>query len=165
MTDGPDEAGKDATEEPDVARRISAIAVLAALGVGVVFAIVGVYPHRIPVPRNPSFVDDIFLSRIVLLSVRIAVMFAAGYVVVSVVGLILGRRWLSELGPFKASDPIARLERGAEAVQADLQDALTTIEDLEGRLLASDQRLAEANGHIGALLGHIDRIEARKERK
>lgn len=111
-------------EEPNLPAKITGVIVLVALGVGVVFAVIGVYPHKIPQPRNPSFVDDIFTSRIVVLFVRIAIMFAAAYVVISVVGLILGRRWIAELGPFKASEPIARLERGAEAIEADLKDAL-----------------------------------------
>jgi hypothetical protein len=87
------------------------------------------------------------------------VIFAAGYVVISVIGLILGRRWLSELGPFKASDPIACLERGTEAFQGDLNDALATIEDLEGRLRESNKTLGEAHGHIGSLLDYIATIE------
>jgi hypothetical protein len=34
-----------------------------------------------------------------LAGIRVALIFAAGYVVISVVGLIVGRRWLAELGP------------------------------------------------------------------
>jgi hypothetical protein len=50
---------------------------------------------------------------VVILAVRIALLFAAAYVAVSVVGLVANRRWLVALGPFRASDPIARLGNGA----------------------------------------------------
>ncbi len=75
--------------------------VLAALVYVAVLAVIQIYPHQLPTTKNPSFVDSIFDSRIVILVVRVALMFAAGYIVISVVGLIVGRRWLSKLGPFK----------------------------------------------------------------
>lgn len=163
MVDNALETPRGDSDEPNFTAKLVGVAVLIALGVGAVFAVIGIYPHKVPVPKNPSFVDDIFISRTVVLFVRIAVIFAAGYVVISVVGLILGRRWLAELGPFKASEPIARLERGAEALEADLEDALKTIEDLQSRLRSSDETLAEANGHIGALLDHIDTMESGRQ--
>jgi hypothetical protein len=139
--------------------------VLLALAIGAVFAVIGIYPHKIPESKNPTFIDDIFASRIVVLFVRVALMFAAGYVVISVIGLIIGRRWLSELGPFKASEPIERLERGAEALERNLGEALTTIDELEERLVDSDAALASARSDIGSLLDHIDIMEAKKEGK
>jgi hypothetical protein len=48
-------------------------------------------------------------------------------------------------------------------MEADLGDALKTIEDLERRLLESDETLAEANGHIGALLDVVDKMEDAKK--
>jgi hypothetical protein len=139
------------------------VVVLAALLVAAGFAVAQIYPNKLPTTKNPSFVDNIFDSRIVILLVRVALIFAAGYVVISVVGLIVGRRWLAELGPFKASEPIAQLNQSAEALEKDLGEALQTIESLEERLLESDKTLAEANGHIGALLDHIGTMEAEKE--
>ncbi len=87
--------------------KAAGVLALAALLVGVAFAVIGIYPHGLSQPKNPSFVDDIFVSPIVVLFVRIAVVFAAGYVVISVIGLILARRWIAELGPFKASEATA----------------------------------------------------------
>lgn len=141
------------------------LVVLGALVAAAVLAVVQIYPHKLTTPKNPSFVDNVFDSRIVVLLIRVALIFAAGYIVISVVGLIIGRRWLSELGPFKASEPIERLERGAEAMERDLGGALKTIEDLEERLVESDEALANARSDIGALLDHIDTMEATKEGK
>lgn len=85
--------------------------VLGALVAAAVLAVTQIYPNELPTTKNPSFVDNIFDSRVVILLIRIALIFAAGYVVISVVGLIVGRRWLAGLGPFKASEPLARSMR------------------------------------------------------
>ncbi len=147
----------------ETAGQIFGFVLLALLATGIVFAVIGIYPHKLPTENNPSFVDEIFASRVVILATRIAVMFAATYVAASVVGLIASRRWLSQLGPFKASDPIARLDSNAEIVQNELQDALGTIENLEQRLVDSDESLAKAQGDIELLLDHIDTMEAKKD--
>jgi len=141
------------------------VVVLAALVAAAVLAVIQIYPHKLPTTANPSFVDNIFDSRVVILVVRVALIFAAGYIVISVVGLIVGRRWLSQLGPFKASDPIARLDKSAEALESDLQEAVDTIQDLEKRLVESDEALAKAQADIGSLLDYIDTVEAQKEGK
>ncbi len=139
------------------------VVVLAALVVAAVLAVIQIYPHKLPTTTNPSFVDNIFDSRVVILGVRVALIFAAGYIVISVVGLIVARRWLSQLGPFKASDPIARLDNNAQSLESDLQDAADTIHDLEQRLVESDESLAKAQTDIYALVAVIDTIEAKKE--
>jgi septal ring factor EnvC (AmiA/AmiB activator) len=82
---------------------------------------------------------------------------------VSVVGLIGGRRWLSQFGPVKASEPIATLEQSAEKLQTELGDALQTIKTLEQRVVESDQALAQASSTVSDLLDHIDKIEGKKE--
>jgi hypothetical protein len=93
----------------------------------------------------------------------VVLIFAAGYVVISVVGLIVGRRWLAELGPFKASEPIARLERGAEVLENDFENALKTIEDQKQRLFESDEALAQARSDIEFLLDQVDTMESKTE--
>jgi len=54
------------------------------------------------------------------------------------------------------------VDESAAALESDLGEALETIEGLERRVLESDRTLAEANGHIGALLDHIDTMEGKK---
>ena len=134
------------------------IAALLALGVAAALAVAQIYPSRLSTTKNPSFVDNIFDSRVVILLIRVALIFAAGYVVISVVGLIVGRRWLAELGPFKASEPIDRVERGAEIFDTDLGDARETIEGLQRRLVESDDALAQARLEIEFL---VDRIHCK----
>lgn len=152
------------SDGPGAVAKAAGVLVLVALLAGAVLAAIGIYPHKVPEPKNPSFVDDVFVSPIVVLFVRIAIVFAAGYVVISVIGLIHARRWIAELGPFKASEPIRRLGRGAEGIEVDLREALKTIEELEERLRQDDLSLAEANGHIAALLDHMSRLGEAKER-
>jgi uncharacterized coiled-coil protein SlyX len=150
-------------EKPPIWQIVVVVVVLAALIAAATLAVVQIYPHQLPSTKNPSFVDNIFDSRVVILVVRVALMFAAGYVVISVVGLIVGRRWLAELGPFKASEPIARLDRSTEALETDLADALETVEALEERLVESDDALGRARSAIAALLDRIDTMEAENE--
>ncbi|MGA2165183.1 MAG: hypothetical protein ABSH36_12030 [Solirubrobacteraceae bacterium] len=150
-------------QKPPAWQTAIGVVVLAALAVAAVLAVIQIYPHKLPTTTNPSFVDNIFDSRIVILGVRVALIFAAGYIVISVVGLIVGRRWLSQLGPFKASDPIARLDNNAQSLESDLQDAADTIQDLEQRLVESDESLTKAQTDIYALVAVIDTIEAKKE--
>jgi phosphotransferase system glucose/maltose/N-acetylglucosamine-specific IIC component len=163
MADSENGGTSEQTSALERAGQVFAVFILVLLAAGIVFAVVGIYPHKIPTTKNPSFVDDIFASRVVILAVRITLLFASAYIAVSVVGLIASRRWIAELGPFKASEPIARLDESAAAMEADLGDALKTIEDLERRLLESDETLAEADGHIGALLDVVDKMEDAKE--
>ncbi len=151
-------------EQTPVWQTLIGVVVLLALVAAAVLAVAQIYPNKIPATKNPSFVDNIFDSRVVIVLIRVALIFAAGYVVISVVGLIVGRRWLAELGPFKASEPIARLERGSEALEKDLGDALGTVEDLKQRLFESDEALAQARTDIEFLLDQFDTIEGDQER-
>ena len=140
------------------------IAMLLALVVAAALAVAQIYPSRLSTTTNPSFVDNIFDSRVVVLLIRVALIFVAGYVVISVVGLIVGRRWLAELGPFKASEPIARVERGAEVLDTDLDDAQETVEGLQRRLVESDDALAQARLEIQFLVDRIATLQSQKER-
>jgi hypothetical protein len=150
-------------QKPPVWQTAIGIVVLLALVVAAALAIIQIYPHKLRTTANPSFVDNIFDSRVVILGVRVALIFAAGYIIISVVGLIVARRWLSQLGPFKASDPIARLDNNAQLLESDLQDAVDTIQNLEQRLVESDESLAKAQADIDVLIALIDTIEAEKE--
>ena len=65
-----------------------------------------------------------------------------------------------QLGPFKASDPIARLDNEAEVVKSDLQNANNTIEDLEKRFAESERRVTQARADIRSLVDRIGIIES-----
>jgi hypothetical protein len=157
--------GDAGQEQTPLWQMLVGIAVLLALVVAAIVAVAQIYPSQLPTGKNPSFVDNIFDSRVVVLLLRVALIFAAGYVVISVIGLIVERRWLAELGPFKASEPIARVERGAEVLDTDLGDARETIEGLQRRLVESDDALAQARLEIEFLVDRIDTLQSQKERE
>lgn len=118
--------------------QFSALAFAVAIVVVAVFVFMQVIPRRVRSVANPSFVDNIFDNAAVLVAVRLALLAGAVYVIVSVGALIRDRRWLSQLGPFKASDQVVDLDRRAEAVQRNIRDAAETIEELNRRLGEND---------------------------
>lgn len=160
MTDELASRGETQQEPTPVWQTLAGRGVLVALVAAAGLAAAQIFPSQLPTTKNPSFVDNIFDSRVVILLIRVAIIFAAGYVVISVVGLIVGRRWLAELGPFKASEPIAQLERGTEVLEEDLGDAGEDVEYLKRRLIESDEALAQARSVIEFLLRRIDTMES-----
>ena len=143
-------------------QRAVGIAVLLGLAALVVVWVVEAFPHHVRNGKNPNFLDNIFANPVVLATVRITLLAAAVYVVVSVFALMGGRRWLSEFGPVKTTEPIANLDQSAQALESDLAEALETVEDLEQRLAESDAALADARTDIANLLDHVDTMEAKK---
>jgi hypothetical protein len=50
-----------------------------------------------PAPQHPDFIDALFASRAVVAAIRIAIVFAAGFLVLSVIALVAQRRWLTQV--------------------------------------------------------------------
>ncbi len=128
---------------PERRRQLFALAIAAAIVVLAVFVFTQLIPGKVRSAANPSFVDDIFDNTAVLVAVRLALLAGAAYVIVSVGALIKDRRWLSQLGPFKASDQVVDLNQGAEAAERNIQDALETIEELRRRLRENNDALVD----------------------
>ncbi len=63
-----------------------------------------------PAPKEPGFIDTVLGSRAVVASVRLAVTFAAAFVVASVVALIARGQWLTRVGPVQVSDRVTQLD-------------------------------------------------------
>jgi hypothetical protein len=137
-------------------RLFAFLVALALTGVAVAEA----FPHHVRNARNPGFVDDIVVNPVVIFAIRLAVLSAVVYVGASVVGLIGGRRWLSQLGPFKASEPLARLDSNGGQLRIELEEAIGTTIDLDQRLAESAQSLTEAQDDIQRLLDRVDTIES-----
>jgi hypothetical protein len=166
---GDSEAVGDAPPEPSktplperagqVVGVLLAVALLIGLAVGSVLVLVGVYPERLPVKANPSFVDIVFDSRTVVAAARIALLFAAGYVIASVIGLIARRQWLTRAGPFEASQAVERLDQETDLLRAELEDARHTIDVLEDQLLESDQALQQSQEDIAELVDLLASME------
>jgi peptidoglycan hydrolase CwlO-like protein len=157
--------GSSAGEQPKAGKGATFVGIFALvlLAAAIVFVGIEAFPHHIKAAKNPNFVDNIATNSVVIFAVRLALFFGLVYVGVSVVGLIVNRQWLSQLGPVKASEPIAKLEKSAEKLENELKDALQTIKDLRGRVSESDRALEEASATAQELLDHIDKMEGEKE--
>jgi|GEM_PF-6776670 len=57
-----------------------------------------------PVPEHPGLIDAVLASRAVMAAVRLAIVLAGAYIVISVNALITQRRWLVRVGPVQVSE-------------------------------------------------------------
>ena len=85
-----------------------------------------------PAPERPDFIDTLLASRAVVVAMRIAIVFAALFVVLSVAALIVRRQWLTRVGPVEVSDRTAELEE-------ELEVAHQVIDALESMAVNSQQ--------------------------
>jgi hypothetical protein len=137
----------DVDEPEPVGEKLRRLALrfLVVAGVaGVGFALA---PDRMPVKRDPGFIDIIFASRTVVGMVRALLLFASIYVALSLIALIWNSRWITSFagvqtgkvepavsGLAQERDRLAReLEESANTMRAleeDLQEALDLIDHL-----------------------------------
>jgi hypothetical protein len=95
-----------------------------------------------PTSREPDFIDTILVSKAVVAAIRLAIVFAAVFVVLSVVALTAQRRWLVRVGPVEVSDQVSDLSAENQRLKERLKNAYQSIESLE-RSAASSQRLID----------------------
>jgi hypothetical protein len=83
-----------------------------------------------PAPRQPDFIDTVLASRAVVVSIRIAIIFAALFLVLSVSALISRRQWLSRVGPVEVEEvgDLQAENGGLEEWLADANDAIEVLE-------------------------------------
>lgn len=81
--------------------KLAGILLLAAAGI---YAMGDAVLAPAPTPEHPGFVDAVLASRSALAAIRLSVIFAGAFVVVSVVALISQRRWLTRVGPVQVSE-------------------------------------------------------------
>lgn len=79
-----------------------------------------------PTPTHPGFVDTVLGSRAVVAAIRLAIIFAGVFVVVSVVALIARGQWLTKVGPVQVSDG----DSGSRRLGGSLGKADETIDSL-----------------------------------
>lgn len=103
------------------------------IGSGFVFAIAAADAVLAPTPASeePGFIDTVLASRAVVASIRIAIVFAAAFVVISVVALISQRQWLARVGPVEVSEKVSDLAVDRQRLKKDLQEARETIAELQ----------------------------------
>jgi hypothetical protein len=63
-----------------------------------------------PISEEPDFIDTILASKAVVAAIRIALVFAAAFVVFSVTAMASQRRWLVRVGPVEVSDEVSDLD-------------------------------------------------------
>jgi hypothetical protein len=97
-----------------------------------------------PVPRPAGLIDVVLASRTVVAAIRVAVIFAAAFVVVSVVALTARRQWLVRVGPVEVSDQVVDLGLEKQRTEESLENAMQTIDSLRYELVLSDLLLDRA---------------------
>jgi hypothetical protein len=132
---------------------------LFALAVGAVLILIGLYPKKVALRKNPDFTDAIFASRIVIALIRIALLFGIGFVVISIVARIVNRQWLAKAGPFEISEEVVE-ELKAEIAfwQIEAEDGRDEIDELT-------QQVQQADELIELLYHRVERFEAHEDDK
>jgi outer membrane murein-binding lipoprotein Lpp len=103
-----------------------------------------------PVPKRPGFVDTVLASRAVIAAIRLAIIFAGVFIVVSVVALIARGQWLTRVGPVQVSEQVSDLDAENQRLQDSLENARESIHNLKQDLAESnyllDQMMQDSGG-------------------
>lgn len=94
-----------------------------------------------PLPKQRDFIDILFASKAVVVAIRIAVVFAAIFIALSVVALIARRQWLTRVGPVEVEE-MSGLDAENRQLQGKLEAAQEAVDVLEGRA-AYTQRVVD----------------------
>lgn len=95
-----------------------------------------------PDPEPPDFIDTVLASRAVVAAIRIAIIFAALSVVLSVIALISRRQWLTRVGPVEVSDLRVANKRLEEQVAV----ADRVVKELESTVAYTQQVIDKEQG-------------------
>jgi hypothetical protein len=98
-----------------------------------------------PASKEPGFIGTVLASRAVVASIRIAILFAAAFVVLSVVALISRRQWLTRVGPVEVSAKVSDLAIERRQLKKKLRRAEETIAALEATA-ADTQQVIDRKG-------------------
>jgi hypothetical protein len=126
-------------------RRIPVWFAGALLTVAAIYAVGDAILSPAPISVSPGFVETVLASRAVVASVRIAVISAAAFIVVSVVALTANRQWPTRIGPVHIREDVSGQETENGQLRRSLEIADRTIEDLK-RDLGSPARPTESDG-------------------
>jgi uncharacterized protein YlxW (UPF0749 family) len=94
-----------------------------------------------PAPAQRDFIDTVLASRAVVVAIRVAIVFAALFVVLSVVALIARRQWLTRVGPVGVSERVFSARDSRQQLIDSVQDAQKRIETLKRELAKTDRVL------------------------
>ena len=112
--------------------------VLLILAVAAVYAVGDAVFSAAPTPRNPGSVDSILTSGAVVAAIRIAIIAAAGYVVVSIVALVNRRQWLARVGPVEVSEQVSAVGAENAMLKSLLERERARTKGLQAKLAAAD---------------------------
>jgi hypothetical protein len=104
----------------------------AVLGVAAIYAVGDAILSPAPISTSPGFAETVLASRAVVAAVRIAVIFAAAFIVVSVVALTAKGQWPTRIGPVHLREEISGQEVENGQLREELATANETIKDLQG---------------------------------
>jgi hypothetical protein len=107
---------------------------LVVLFAAAIFAIGDAVLAPAPIPEHPGFVDTVLGSRAVVAAIRLAVIFAGVYLVVSVVALIARGQWLTKVGPVEVSEPVSDVKAESQRLQEELVQAREWIGKLRQQI-------------------------------
>lgn len=143
---------------------LGAIIILALLAGAVLLAKSLFEGPRINPGAHPSWLSTVFRSRGVVGAVRIAIIFAAGYIVISVCALIGGRQWLSRVGPLEVARSVTALDAVRETLDGDLAEARREIAQLRTRLSETTGDEGKASKTVTKALEHTARMADEEEK-
>jgi hypothetical protein len=118
---------------------------LLVLFVAAIFAIGDAVLAPAPTPYHPGFVDTVLGSRAVVAAIRLAVIFAGIYVVVSVGALMARRQWLIKVGPLEVSERVSEMRGDIRRVEGLLEKTDETVDSMR-----------QAVGSVDSLLERMD---------
>jgi ABC-type multidrug transport system fused ATPase/permease subunit len=123
---------------------------LLILFVAAVYAIGDAVFAPTPAPEQPGFIDTVLGSRAVVAAIRLAIIFAGIFIVVSVVALIARRQWLTRVGPVQVSEQVSDIDAENQRLKESLENARETIDNLKQDLAESNSLLDQMMRDSGA---------------
>jgi len=110
-----------------------------------IFAIGDAVLAPAPTSDHPGFVDTVLGSRAVVAAIRLAVIFAGVYVVVSVVALIGRGQWLTKVGPVEVSDRVSDIGSENRRLERLLEKSDETVDSVRHAAGEVDNLLDQMN--------------------
>jgi hypothetical protein len=118
-----------------------AVPTLLILTLAALYAVGDAFISEAPSPREPGLADSVLASRAVIAAIRIALIAAAGYVVVSVVALVSRRQWLVRVGPVEVSEQVSDINAENAMLKEMLKSERAETRSLRSKLEAADVML------------------------
>jgi hypothetical protein len=90
-----------------------------------------------PISKQNGIEDLVLGSRTIVAAIRIALIFASAFFVVSIVALAMRRQWLVRVGPVEVSEQVSDLRLEKQLIEESLESAMQTIDSLRYELAVS----------------------------